>query len=113
MNKPFKRLLRDNFMLICFTFCAAISFYFGRWIGLLGAIVGWWLGGVLWRNQKAILNFGYKKFFRKYAVAIINLLILIPLDVLAYRFGGWSTFTAMTVGWISGMLFWRWRKGSW
>ena len=113
MKKFFKRLTDKQFMMLWFIPFGVGSFYFHGVPGFIGAVIGWYLGGVLWKNQKAILNYNYKKFFRKYAVAIINLLILIPVDVAAYHLGGWSICAAVTVGWLSGMIIWRLRKGRW
>lgn len=113
MKKYLRKLTKTQFLLLCFIPFGAGSFYFNGWPGLFGAIIGWWLGGVLWRNQKAILNYNYKKFFRKYRVALTNLLILIVLDIIVYHISDWSTFLAVTVGWLLGMIVWRWRKGRW
>ncbi len=113
MKKFLKRLTKEQLMILFFIPFGVCSFYFNGVPGFIGAIIGWYLGGVIYKNQKAILNYNYKKFFRKYAVAIINLLILIPIDVAAYHIGGRSICAAVTVGWISGMIIWRWRKGRW
>ena len=113
MKKFLKRFTRNQLMLLFFIPFGVGSFYFNGVPGFIGAVIGWYLGGVIYKNQKAILNYNYKKFFRKYAVPIINLLILVPIDAAAYHFGGLSTFIAVTVGWISGMIMWRLRKGSW
>ncbi|MBQ7453626.1 MAG: hypothetical protein IJS69_01020 [Selenomonadaceae bacterium] len=117
MKKYLRRLTKTQFLILWFIPFGVVSFIYNRWLGLLGAvlgaIVGWYLGGVLWKKQNAIKNFNYKKFFKKYRVAILNLLILIPVDVLAYHFGGWKIFLAVTGGWILGMIIWRVRKGRW
>ena len=113
MKKFFKRLTDKQFMMLLFIPFGVGSFYYSGVPGFIGAVIGWYLGGVLWKNQKAILNYNYKKFFRKYAVAIIGLLILIPVDVAAYHIGGRSICAAVTVGWLLGMLIWRLRKGRW
>ena len=113
MKKYLKRLTKTQFMILVFIPFGLWGFCSNGLPGLLAAMFGWYLGGVIWRNRASIKKFNAKKFFKKYAVPIINLLILIPVDALAYHIGGWTTFFAVTVGWIIGMLTWRWRKGRW
>ena len=113
MKKFLKRLTDEQFMMLWFIPFGVGSFYYSGVPGFIGAVIGWYLGGVLWKNQKAILNYNYRKFFRKYAAPIITLLILIPFDVAAYYIGGWSVCFSVTFGWISGMFTVRWRRGSW
>ena len=113
MKKFFRKLTETQRTWLFFIPFGVASFCYGSWLGLLGGIIGWWLGGVIVKNEKSIRNFGYRKFFRKYRTPIISLLILIPVDVLAYHIGGGKNLAAVTVGWFIGMIFWRWRKGRW
>lgn len=112
MKKFRKRFTDTQFAWLCYIPFGIASVCYSGWIGLPGSIFGWWLGGVLWNNQKAILNYNYRKFFKKHLALIINLLILIPIAVLSYRYGGASSLAAVIVGWIAGNLFWYWRKGN-
>lgn len=113
MKKFFRKLTETQRTWLFFIPFGVASFCYGSWLGLLGGIIGWWLGGVIIRHEKSIRNFGYKKFFRKYRTPLINLLLLIVIDVILYDFVSLSTFSAINVGWLLGMLFWRWRKGRW
>lgn len=113
MKKFRKRFTETQFDWLCYIPFGIASIWYAGWIGLPGSIFGWWLGGVIWRNQKKIRNYDYKKFLRKYLALIINMLILIPIAVFAYRHYGASSLVAVIAGWIVGTLFWRWRKGYW
>ena len=107
MKKFFRRLTETQFMLLCFIPFGGICFYLNGLAGLLAAIVGWCLGDIIWKNKKAIRNFNYEKFFRRYRVELLALLILIPVDALACHFGGWKIFAAVTIGWLLGIALWR------
>lgn len=113
MKKFFRKLTPTQRRWLAFIPFGVFCFYQSRWAGLLGSVIGWWLGGVLIRNEKTIRNFGYRKFFSKYRTPIINLLLLIPINILAYHISDLSTMAAITVGWLSGMIVWRLRKGRW
>lgn len=113
MKKFLRKLTRTQFLLLFFIPFGLFGLYRDGLRGLITAIVGYGLGWILCDNWKAIRNFGYRKFFRKYATPLISLLILIPVDALAYHFGGCATFVAVTVGWLLGIVTWRLQKGSW
>ena len=113
MKKYLKRLTYAQMMIILYIPFGIWGFCRNGLLGIFSTILGWCLGILIWNKRAAIKKFDWKKFFKKYRVAIINLLILIPIDALAYYIGGWSTFAAITVGWICGMTIWRLRKGRW
>ena len=108
MKKFFKRLSREQITWIIFIPFGAVSFYFNSWLGLLGAVFGWWLGGVLYRNEKAIRNYPYKKTFRRIWQRLgrrgFMLLCFIPFGVWSFYRGGWRYLLAAILGWGVGWL---------
>ena len=114
MKKFFRKLTRTQWLILFYLPFGIISSYFCGIAGFIGSIIGWLIGlkigATLDKNSKAIRNYNYGKFFRNRKVEIITLLLLIPVDALAYHFGGWKTFAAVTIGWLFGIFTWRSQK---
>ena len=113
MKKYLKRLTHTHLMILFFIPFGIWGYCRNGWLGFLATVLGWCLGSLIWHKFDAIKNFNAKKFFKKYRVILINLLILIPIDAIAYYIGGWRIFTAITAGWFFGIVIWRIRKGKW
>ena len=106
-----RRIGKDRIILLLFIPFGAFFFYHDGWIGLISAMFGWWLGGVLYENNDRIKKYPWKKFFRRHLKMIVKLVILVPVVAACCYYAGWRGFVGSILGIIVGeIICWRFLK---
>lgn len=107
MKKFFNRLTVTQFLILWYIPFGVVSSYLNGIPGFIGSVIGWCIGVYLCKNWSAIRAYNYRKFFAKHATPLICLLILIPVEALAYHFGDCKIALGILIGWLIGIITWR------
>jgi len=99
-----RRIGRRNFLILCFIPFGGFFFYHDGLPGLLAAIFGWWLGGILyeWKDNKRRLKNFLRRRSRFQIKAAVHLIIFIPIAALCTYHYGWKGFLTACAGWCVG-----------
>ena len=99
-----RRIGRRNFLILCFIPFGGFFFYHDGLPGLLAAIFGWWLGGILyeWKDSKRRLKNFLRRRSRFQIKAAVHLIIFIPIAAVCSYHYGWKGFLTVCAGWCVG-----------
>ena len=109
MKKFFQRLTRTQFICLVFIPFGIWGYCSHGWTGLLGAIIGWCLGIIIYDWKKNLQRL--KNFLRRLSNFQIKLLfqsiICVPIIAACTYYNGLKGFIAAICGWCVGELISR------
>lgn len=105
MKNFLRRLGRTRFMILSFTLLAVVNYWYGGWLGVLAAAIGWCIGALIydWKEYKPRII----KFFRHNTNFKVKTIIFIPIATWCVYQAGWRGFLVAIAGWCVGELICR------
>ena len=105
MKNFLRRLGRTRFMILSFTLLAVVNYWYGGWLGVLAAAIGWCIGALIydWKEYKPRI----KNFFRHNTNFKVKTIIFIPIATWCVYQAGWRGFLVAIAGWCVGELICR------
>ncbi len=100
MKKLIRRLGRTGFLILCFIPFGVWGLYYHGLAGLLAAMFGWWLGGVIYYRKENKRRL--KRFLRRLSDLQLQLLvkgtICLPIVAAGVCYNGWLGLVASLLG---------------